>query len=112
MGGLAGVDWTLTSYGPADAPAQLVENAPITINFSESGVGGRAGCNTYGGSFTFDNDTIRFSEMVRTMMACDGPTMEQEDAFLNALATTSTYEVSGSQLTINYDGGVLVFTAS
>jgi hypothetical protein len=51
MGGLAGVTWTLVSYGSADAPVTVLPTAPITLTFSEQGIGGSAGCNQYFGSF-------------------------------------------------------------
>ncbi len=45
-------------------------------------------------------------------MACDQPIQDQENAFLAALTTATGYQISGSQLQISYDGGVLNFTAA
>ncbi len=112
MGGLAGVTWTLVSYGDPSNPQSALEGTPVTISFSQSGVSGNGGCNSYGGSFQYDANTITISQVIRTLMACEQPIMDQEDAYLNALASASTFQIDGSQLQITYDGGVLTFSAS
>jgi heat shock protein HslJ len=113
MGGLAGVTWTLVSYGDPANPQPVVGTTPITLIFSDTGVGGNAGCNTFGGSFQFDRNSLTISQVVSTLMACtDQAVMEQETAFLNALSSASTFQINGSQLQINYADGVLNFTAS
>lgn len=112
MGGLAGKTWTLTAFGSADAAQPPVEGSTITIIFTEAGVSGSAGCNSYSGSFTFDNSTLTFGQMIRTLMACEETLMTQEEAFLAALATASSYTISGDQLQISYDSGVLTFSGA
>lgn len=112
MGGLAGVTWTLVSLGDPASP-QPVVGTPPTLVFSASGVSGNAGCNSYSGNFTFDVNTLTIGQTVRTLMACtDQAQMDQENAFLDALATASTFQISGSQLQITYDGGVLTFAGA
>jgi heat shock protein HslJ len=113
MGGLAGVTWTLVSYGSPDAPVAVLPTAPITLVFSEQGIGGSAGCNQYFGAFQFDVSAITFSDIGSTLMACvDQAAMDQEMAYLNALQTATAYQITDGQLQITYDGGVLTFTAS
>ncbi len=114
MGGLAGVTWTLVSYGdPADPTPVAPTAAPITIIFSTSGVSGNGGCNSYGGDFQYDQNSLAISGVVHTMMAClDQSLMDQENTFFSALSTASSYQINGNQLQISYDGGVLTFTAS
>jgi heat shock protein HslJ len=109
MGGLAGINWTLVSYGSADAQTPVLPEAPITAAFSEQGVSGSAGCNTYNGSFQFANGTLTFGEIISTRIACDEPVMAQETAYLNALTTASTFQINNGQLQITYEGGVLTF---
>ena len=111
MGGLAGATWMLTSYGSPDSPTPVLEGTTVTLTFSGTGAGGNAGCNTYGGDFQYDNNTLAFGQMITTMMACEEGVMQQETAYLNALATATTYQLSANQLQISYDGGVLTFTA-
>lgn len=120
--GSAGVlegNWTLAQYGdPADALAP-VETAVPTIRFEANGVSGNAGCNNYSGGFSFSNNTIEFTEMITTRMACEPERNQLETDFLAALGSATTFSVSGDTLTINYSidhgdgtvtGGTLVFT--
>ncbi|MCC6803607.1 MAG: META domain-containing protein [Anaerolineae bacterium] len=112
LGGLGGVTWILTAYGDPNNPQPALESAPVTLMFSSTGVAGNAGCNTYGGAFQFDGTSLTVSQLVTTLMACaDQSVMTQETAFLGALGSATSFQLDGSQLTINYDGGVLVFTA-
>ncbi|MCI0349824.1 MAG: META domain-containing protein, partial [Acidobacteriales bacterium] len=112
MGGLAGVTWTLVSYGSADAPVAVLPDAPITLIFSEQGIGGSAGCNQYFGAFQFDVSAITFSDIGSTLIACEQPIMDQENAYLEALRTATAYQITDGQLQITYGGSVLTFTAS
>ena len=113
LGGLANKTWTLVSYGdPANPTTVLNTGKPITLVFSGTGVSGSGSCNGYGGSFQYDANTLSFSQLIHTMIACDQPINDQENAYFDALSKTSTYQISGTQLIINYDGGVLTFTSA
>jgi heat shock protein HslJ len=109
--GLAGVTWTLVSYGDPSSPQSVLSNAPITLTFAETGVAGSAGCNQYNGSFQFDNDTLTVGELVTTRMACEDAVMTQETAYIAALQSAASFAVTDGQLQIFYDGGVLMFTS-
>ncbi len=108
MGGLAGVTWTLTDLNGQPA----LPDRPVTLVFSQTGVTGDAGCNSFGGDFQFENNSIRFGQLVHTLMACEEAVNTQEAAFLDALSKATTFQLSGSQLQISYDGGILTFSAS
>jgi heat shock protein HslJ len=110
--GLEGVTWTLVSYGSPDAPTVVIVEAPITATFSENGISGSAGCNTYSGPFQFANDTLTVGPIVSTEIACAEAVNAQETAYLNALVTASTFQITDGQLQIFYDGGVLIFTSA
>lgn len=113
MGGLAGVTWTLTSFGDPANPQPALEGTPVTLTFSSTGVSGNAGCNNFGGAFQYDGTTLNISELVTTLMACtDEAMMAQETSFVDALGIATGYQLNGNQLTIYYDGGVLNFTAA
>lgn len=112
LGGLVGT-WTLVSYGPADAQTAALTEPPVTLAFSEQGVGGSAGCNTFGGSFTYDNSTLTFSPLVSTLIACADPAIgQQETAFLTALQGATSYSIADGTLTIFYPDGSLIFTST
>lgn len=112
LGGLAGTTWTLVSYGSADNPTPVLDGSPITMTFSEGGVSGSTGCNNFHGAFQFNNGAITFTPLATTLKACDQPIMDQEKAFLNAMTSTTNYTISGTQLTIHYQDGVLTFKAA
>lgn len=109
LGGLVGT-WTLVSYGAADAPTAAIEGVPVTVTFSEQGVGGSAGCNTFGGSFTYNNGALTFSPLVSTLIACaDAAVQQQETDFLTALQAATAYSIADGTLTVFYPDGVLTF---
>jgi heat shock protein HslJ len=109
-GSLIGV-WKLTAYGPADAPIPAVEGVEAGLSFSEDGMAsGTSGCNGLGGDYTVEGDQITFGEFVSTLMACDPPIMEQEDAAHKVMSGTATYTIEGETLTITNNDMVLVFT--
>jgi heat shock protein HslJ len=111
FGGLGGVTWTLVSSGSPDAPQAALPNAPVTLTFTDQGVNGSAGCNSYSGPFQYNAGALSFGELISTKMFCEG-LMDQENAFLGALATASAFQVGNGQLQITYDGGVLTFTSA
>lgn len=111
LGALEG-SWTLVSYGAADAPTAVLEDAPITAVFSAEGIQGEAGCNSYFGTFTFDSATLSMSPLASTRKACADAVMEQEVAYLVALEGATGYQAGDATLLINYEGGVLTFVAN
>ena len=98
-GSLTGKVWVMDSLNGA-AP---VPNTTITAEFTEDGkVGGSAGCNRYSGQYTVSGSNIEFKQsMASTMMACDGPVMDQETAYFQALAAAKSFAVGGDQLTLS-----------
>lgn len=103
--------WQLASIGGTP----VIAGSAITLEFGENNqVGGSGGCNTYGGSYTMEDDTITFSDIFSTLMAClEGGIMEQEQVYFAALNSATRYEISSDQLIIEYDDGQqLVFTSA
>jgi heat shock protein HslJ len=109
LGGLANTVWSLVSYGPADAPVAVVPETPVTATFSAQGVAGTSGCNSYSGPFEYNENAISFGALISTKMACAEDVMAQENAYFAALASASSYMITGGQLQVTYDGGVLTF---
>jgi heat shock protein HslJ len=106
--GLVGPTRTLVSLNGAPA----IAGTEVTATFTADQVGGSAGCNSYGGSYTRDGAKLSFGPIMSTMMACAQPAgvMEQEQAYLAALQAGGTFAIQGGQLTITAaNGSVLVF---
>ena len=77
------------------------ENAP-TLNFIEleKSVRGNTGCNDFFGNYTIDHSTLSFNDIGSTEMACEQPIMDIENAFLQALRKTGSYDIENSVLTL------------
>jgi len=77
------------------------ENAP-TLNFIEleKSVRGNTGCNDFFGNYTIDHSTLSFNDIGSTEMACEQPIMDIENAFLQALQKTGSYDIENSVLTL------------
>ncbi|GAB4578046.1 MAG: META domain-containing protein [Anaerolineales bacterium] len=109
---LDGTQWDLVGFVTPDAMTPPVENTQITLDFADRQVGGTAGCNGYGASYTLNGNQLSFSTegFVSTMMFCDGAgIMEQENQFLTWLPKAETVELNGDELTIHTSEGDLVF---
>lgn len=102
---LENTEWQLESYGTADALIPVVAGSNVTIHFmADNRVDGSGGCNNYSANYAVENDSLTFSEVVSTLMACaDAAVTQQEQTFLTALRSASRFESTGSQLTIWFD---------
>ena len=103
-GTLAGPCWTLT-----DLDSGGVTGTAPTLELTETDASGTGGCNTFGGTYTTDGDTISFGPLASTMMACEPPIMEQETVYLAALDGATSYTVDGETLTTSGDAGTLTY---
>ncbi len=104
---LENTSWQLVSMGPAGSPSPLVAGSSVTLNFQPGGqAGGSGGCNSYGGNYAVQGNTISFSQIIQTMMACaDQAVNDQESQFFKALQSSGQFQQSGDQLTIQYNNG-------
>lgn len=96
--GVAGVDWQLIELNAKTAPAGA-GGRRVTLRFAADSarVGGFAGCNSFGGSYTIAGDSLRFGPLAMTRMACtDG--MQLESNLIAALQATRRYELTSTQL--------------
>jgi heat shock protein HslJ len=77
---------------------RLVEGSAVTMVFDPEtdNVGGKSGCNSYGAGYTLTGEGITFGDAFSTEMACAGPLMTQESAFLKALAGITMFSVDES----------------
>ena len=79
----------------------------ITIASEGSRVIGFSGCNQFTGGYTQDGNTLRFTQMAGTQMACVPPVMKLESQVLKMLNATTGYHVEGEHLTLLADTQVL-----
>ena len=99
---LVGTNWVLTGYlVGGDAVAGVLADVEITAMFdAEGGLSGSAGCNNYSASYTASNGMLTLSPAVSTRMACTTPNgvMDQESAYLTALANVVFYQIRANSL--------------
>jgi len=104
--GLENTHWSLVSFGSAGAEEALVEGSTITLMLAAGQAGGSGGCNSYGGTYQVEGNSITFDAITSTLRACeDAGITEQEQRYFQALESASQYEVDGDQLRITYDDG-------
>lgn len=99
---LAGTQWWLK-----EMPGWEMSKAPQlpTLFFhSDTQVGGRSGCNTWGGSYELNGDRLRFSEMRATLMAC-AYGMDVERQFHKMLEQVRRVRIEGETLILANDAG-------
>lgn len=92
--------WTQTTY-LTGTTVEPNEPEDFIITFSENNrFSANTDCNNLGGGFTGGNDgVIAFSEMVTTLMACEGDI--KEGVFTTQLAQVVSYNLNGEELTFN-----------
>ena len=106
---LDGTSWKLVSYHGAD----VIAEQGLTAQFENETVSGSAGCNSYGGTYQVDGETIQIKDIISTLMACTEPqgVMEQEAGFLGDLTNAQTFHLVNGQLEIvSSTGETLTFS--
>jgi heat shock protein HslJ len=106
-------NWQLQSFGSPDAPTAVLPDTSITANFAEGTLSGRAGCNTYRGSYTTQARRLTIAPLATSRKLCPPAVMAQEAAFLTALQTAKKYRINDQgQLQLRYktDDGVQLLT--
>lgn len=92
------------------AVVSVMNGTTVTAVFGADGnLSGNGGCNNYNGSYTTDGDNITIGPVATTRMACEQAVMDQETAYLNALAKAATYTLGKDSLEVrDADGALLV----
>jgi putative lipoprotein len=110
-GSLTGEPWRLVAIrrpGAADEP--VASDQEYTVRFDADGrYSGRAHCNSFSGAYERPSpDAVRIRAGAATLAAC--PEGSIGDEYLRALASATSYRVSGDELRLTYGtSGELVF---
>jgi heat shock protein HslJ len=109
---LEGPTWSLLGFQTGEMLASPLTNTVITVTFEGGNVGGNAGCNSFGGSYSVDGTQLTIGQdMFSTAMSCGDETDAQERRFLQALASAESFTLADGKLMISHAGGELVFSA-
>ena len=92
---LDGTSWNLVELNGQS----VLEDASVTLNFDGESLTGNDGCNHFGGSFTIDGNKLSIGDdLMSTLMACEGPIMQQAGEVTQALRETQSFKVENDQL--------------
>ena len=103
---LGDTTWTVVELegGPVDA-----DGAPsLVFDLEESRVAGFAGVNRLMGTFSLDEDELRFGPLATTLMAGSEEALARERRFLDALARVTSYGLDGRSFTLYAEADVAV----
>lgn len=96
-GPLAGTRWVLKALDGAAIHADV--ETTLIFSADEDSINGNGGCNSYGGSVSYDaDDAIAISQVFSTLMACDEQSMTQERAYFDSLEAVGSYSIQGDAL--------------
>jgi putative lipoprotein len=108
---LLGTYWKLVElHGkPAVVLAEQRREPHIRLSASEPRMTGHGGCNGVGGNFELQDQQLRFTGLMGTMMACPEPdAMQQESSFLQTLGTVRRFRIEGRHLVLINEAGAAV----
>lgn len=110
---LVGPTWGLTSIISGDAVSSVPVDVSASVTFAADGTFQmNDGCNSGGGRYVVDGDTIRFSDVVSTKVACGGAAGQVEQAVLGVLnADSITFATGFGSLTLMAGAAGIQFTA-
>ena len=107
--------WILERLGKRGAADAALEGKEVSAKFDSSTgqVSGTAGCNSYHGPYSKNNDKLDVGSLVSTKMMCyPAAVIQQENLYLNILKGAQNYKVDGNNLTIfSTEERILVFRA-
>ncbi|MCU0520762.1 MAG: META domain-containing protein [Anaerolineae bacterium] len=97
--GLDGTQWNVIAIDGETVNAK----GQGTLDFADGQVSGTAFCNSFGGSYNIEGDTLTLGQLVSTLMACED--MGPETEYFAALAKVASYRMDGANLVLSDDSG-------
>jgi heat shock protein HslJ len=82
----------------------IIDNSRVTLEFVGDRLAGRASCNAYTAPWSLADGRLSIGDAAVTMMACPEALMNQEQRFLDALASADGFRLD--------DTGALFLTSS
>lgn len=98
---LAGGDWVLQEDAGPIGPY---------LHFESGSVSGLGGCNRFGGKYEQSGETLSFSPLMSTRMACRPDLMKKEQAFFDMLGQVKGMKLGGAKLELFDAAGKLLAT--
>lgn len=104
---LNGTEWLSTGVTEDGADRPLVDGTRIRLRFLDGELGASAGCNTMGGTYRIDEDTLIFEGGAMTEMGCDEERHAQDDWLFEFLGSRPTVAQAEDKLTLTSGTTVL-----
>jgi putative lipoprotein len=105
---LEGREWSLVELGGKPANASLDGKTPnLLLNANDRRLSGSGGCNRLVGGYELRGQSLHFTPAGLTRMACPEHLMTQEQAFVTALQSTTSYRIVGDTLELSDSSQVL-----
>ena len=82
----------------------------VTMTVEGTDIGGRAACNSYGGSFSLADGAFSLGDIAQTEMACEPDVMNLEATFIDGLLRVTAASRSGDTATLVGDDVEYEFT--
>jgi heat shock protein HslJ len=106
---LAGSWQALAINNGKQAVVSVANGTTVTAVFGTDGtLTGNDGCNNYNSTYKTDGNKITIGAVSTTRMACEQAVMDQETAYLNALANAATYTTGKGTLELRDTSGALL----
>lgn len=104
---VANTYWKLIEVGGRSVRVpQHIAEPNLRLDPVEKRASGSTGCNRFFGGYQLSGDSLRFDALGSTRRACLDPVQNaQETAFLEALADTRTWQVTGDTLVLSGEVG-------
>jgi heat shock protein HslJ len=104
---LRGTRWVVDGLVEGDAVSSVPSGAEahLVIDEGRDGFGGSTGCNQMGGTARPGPDTVAFSDVITTKMACQDDHMRLEQAVLAVLDGEVAWEIEADVLRLTHPGG-------
>ena len=80
-------NWTAVKINGEDVPL----NNTISLDFGDHRITGTGGCNRYFGAYDESEPALTISGLGATKMACAGPIMAREQAYLSILSAAARF---------------------
>jgi len=95
---LEGTEWRLAAWSVSSSDPSAFT---ITVAFADGQLSGSGGVNRYGGTYQAGpGDRFSVSPLTATLMGGPEPAMRAESNYLTLLNQATSYQVSGSRLTL------------
>jgi len=109
---LEGVAWEVTGYNNGrQAVVSPLTGTVLTVTFENGAIVGNAGCNSFRAAYTRDGDRLTVGPAAATRKQCKSDVMKQEQEFLAAIESATTWGVDHGMLDLHRGDGERVLHA-